>query len=583
MAKDMADIIKESIKKGTSPYDTEAEVRRIEDGVAWVHIPGGVDETPVNLTMNAKKGDIVQVRVAGGRAWLTGNGSSPPTDDTTALIADSKAVEAKVDALKAKEDARSAHDAAIAAMADAEVAHTAATEAKADAVAANTAANEAKADALVATKAANGALTQLSVVEDVAGVLNWIQDHGSYVATTDTEVAPGKLYFLRSGDDYDLVTNPTGNPSENNYYELVSVDETVANYVTSHLSLTNAGLWVVKDNNGYKILLANDGMKVYDAQGNLVSTFGQNITFSGSRSQYIGGEDAYIVFDASNGTISIGGTKVNINANVTVGGQSRNLSQVITDMQAEIDGAIETWYYDVDPTTSNPPASTWATDDEKQIHLRDLYFNTTNGHSFRWALDNGVYKWIQIEDTDLATLAADLSNNYVTKDQTVTNVTIEYAKSTSPSVAPESGWSSTTPEWEEGKYIWQRTDKVINGVHHYTYACIQGAKGETGSSGEDATVLRIDSSRGTVFKNNAVATMLTVTIYSGSDRITNITDLRSKFGNGAYLQWYWQRLDDSDYGVIVSTDHKLSNDGFSLTLTPEEVDTKVTFRCELIV
>ncbi|MBR2189570.1 MAG: hypothetical protein IJ860_09225 [Eubacterium sp.] len=100
--------------------------------------------------------------------------------------------------------------------------------------------------------------------------------------------------------------------------------------------------------------------------------------------------------------------------------------------------------------------------------------------------------------------------------------------------------------------------------------------------GEDATVLRIDSSRGTVFKNNAVSTVLTVTVYSGGDRITNITDLRAKYGAGAYLQWYWQRLDDSDYGVIVASDQKLSNNGFSLTLTPEEVDVKVTFRCELI-
>ena len=101
--------------------------------------------------------------------------------------------------------------------------------------------------------------------------------------------------------------------------------------------------------------------------------------------------------------------------------------------------------------------------------------------------------------------------------------------------------------------------------------------------GEDATVLRIDSSRGTVFKNNQVATVLTVTVYTGEHRITNQRQLLEVYGAGAHLQWYWQRLDDSDYGIIVASDHKLSNDGFSLTLTPAEVDTKVTFRCELIV
>ena len=45
----------------------------------------------------------------------------------------------------------------------------------------------------------------------------------------------------------------------------------------------------------------------------------------------------------------------------------------------------------------------------------------------------------------------------------------------------------------------------------------------TGASGEAATTLRIDSSRGTVFKNNAVSTVLSAVIYHGSQRITDIT------------------------------------------------------------
>ena len=38
-------------------YDTGATITRIENGVAWVHIPGGVDETPVKLTIAAEVGD----------------------------------------------------------------------------------------------------------------------------------------------------------------------------------------------------------------------------------------------------------------------------------------------------------------------------------------------------------------------------------------------------------------------------------------------------------------------------------------------------------------------------------------------
>ena len=71
-------------KPKTSPYDSTAVVKRVEDGVAWVQIPGGVDETPVKLTVNAEAGDTVQVRVSGGTAFLVGNSTAPPTDDKTA-------------------------------------------------------------------------------------------------------------------------------------------------------------------------------------------------------------------------------------------------------------------------------------------------------------------------------------------------------------------------------------------------------------------------------------------------------------------------------------------------------------------
>ena len=88
--KDIVSALKESDKKPTS-YDTTATVRRVEGNTAWVHIPGGVDETPVRMTIAAKQGDTVQVRVSGGSAFMVGNSTAPPTDDTTA-----KKVEQKV-------------------------------------------------------------------------------------------------------------------------------------------------------------------------------------------------------------------------------------------------------------------------------------------------------------------------------------------------------------------------------------------------------------------------------------------------------------------------------------------------------
>ena len=99
---------------------------------------------------------------------------------------------------------------------------------------------------------------------------------------------------------------------------------------------------------------------------------------------------------------------------------------------------------------------------------------------------------------------------------------------------------------------------------------------------EITTLLRIESSRGIVFKNNAVSTVLSVVIYHGKDRITDIDRLHEVYGNSAYIQWKWQRLDEDSYGIISSADSRMGNDGFSFTLSPDDVDGKVTFMCELI-
>lgn len=99
---------------------------------------------------------------------------------------------------------------------------------------------------------------------------------------------------------------------------------------------------------------------------------------------------------------------------------------------------------------------------------------------------------------------------------------------------------------------------------------------------EVATILHIESSRGTAFKNNCVSTILSVVIFHGKDRITDSATMREVFGSGAYLQWYWQRLDDESFGVISSSDTRFGDDGFTFTLSPSDVDVKITFRCELI-
>lgn len=100
---------------------------------------------------------------------------------------------------------------------------------------------------------------------------------------------------------------------------------------------------------------------------------------------------------------------------------------------------------------------------------------------------------------------------------------------------------------------------------------------------EITTLLRIESSRGTVFKSDRVATVLSVVLYHGKQRITDSATMKQVFGDKAYLQWKWQRLDDESFGVISSSDSRFGDNGFTFTLSPDDVDTKITFMCELMV
>ncbi len=65
-------------------------------------------------------------------------------------------------------------------------------------------------------------------------------------------------------------------------------------------------------------------------------------------------------------------------------------------------------------------------------------------------------------------------------------VDVEYALGDSQTTAPTTGWATTAPEWEDGKYMWQRTKVTTASGSSYSDAtCIQGAAGADGADGAD--------------------------------------------------------------------------------------------------
>lgn len=168
----------------------------------------------------------------------------------------------------------------------------------------------------------------------------------------------------------------------------------------------------------------------------------------------------------------------------------------------------------------------------------------------------------------------------------VTNIVEEFYQSDSPTELTGGAWSETQPTWTEGKYIWRRSVTTYgDGSTEYTPSeigvCITGNTGASGEDGADSILLQILSSNGNMFKNSTLSTTLTVTIIVGDETITSSEQMVSKFGSGAALKWEQKRFGETEFTPLETNDDRLSDNGFILTLQPDDVYTQTVFNCNL--
>ena len=100
-----------------------------------------------------------------------------------------------------------------------------------------------------------------------------------------------------------------------------------------------------------------------------------------------------------------------------------DIQNTLETLQKEVDGVIDTWYYNGVPTNDTFPANTWS-DEEKASHQGDLYYDKDSGISYRYFKnDYGNYSWESIADTDVT---AALEQIIYLQDQIDEKVTIYY-------------------------------------------------------------------------------------------------------------------------------------------------------------
>lgn len=293
----------------------QAAVSRIDgEGVVWVNIAGSDTETPTAITSaEVAPGDSVNVEWRNNKLYIGGNYSNPSAGVGRVAIVEELANNAVTDAVRARTAADSAeasaeeakatadsvHDIAVQAQTEAEAASTAASAASTAAAAASTqaqaastaaaaastqaqAASTAAGNAQTAAESAQGsadsALVGLSTVQDVVGVLNWITAHGTMTSQSGGTFDPDQVYFVMDdstpGDYhvgshyYSIVSEPKA--ADINSYYVLTVDESVQNYVATHIVVDSEGLWIIPDAGGNKVLIATGSGSTYTTAGTYI-------------------------------------------------------------------------------------------------------------------------------------------------------------------------------------------------------------------------------------------------------------------------------------------------------------------------
>ena len=163
----------------------------------------------------------------------------------------------------------------------------------------------------------------------------------------------------------------------------------------------NAGTLIIRDNNNHIIFSASKDT---------------NSVFIGAYGVTIGG---YNQIQSQSIADALDSVKDYSDTQLTA--YSQQVTEAINDIQAQLDGQIESWYYNYDPTLSNAPASSWTTEELKQEHEGDTFTNTETGNAWRFIKDNDTWIWKAIADTAAAAALLAAQKAQQTADNKIRN------------------------------------------------------------------------------------------------------------------------------------------------------------------
>lgn len=154
----------------------------------------------------------------------------------------------------------------------------------------------------------------------------------------------------------------------------------ILNAVGVNAEWINAGAITVKDNNGNIIFQVDMDARSVIMSGDHVQIGGKTATKAISDS--LAESKAY-----SDGKLA---------------DYANTVTNSLSGLQAQIDGQIESFFYDYEPSLQNEPASEWTSTEERKKHEGDLFYWKSTGYAYRFMQDGATWKWQLIQDNDIS-------------------------------------------------------------------------------------------------------------------------------------------------------------------------------------
>ncbi len=236
---------------------------------------------------------------------------------------------------------------------------------------------------------------------------NRLETSPGVFTTVETDTGGGKIYYLHNKpklSDSDMVWKMTAEAwavstdGGKTWNAGMTVDgDTIVRILTAtgvNADWINTGAITVRDSNQNIIFSVDMDTKKVIISGDAVSIGGRPI--SGAINDAISQSQQY--------------------ADKALGDYADTVSKELSSIQEQVDGQINDWYFDYEPSMQNYPASEWTTTEERRKHIGDRFFWKSKGYAYRFMENNGIWGWTLLQDTDITKAMQAAANAQDTAD-----------------------------------------------------------------------------------------------------------------------------------------------------------------------